>query len=168
MERVTGRKQAIMTESLKGQLMTGACDTCQATVKGPSFWVSLHNSRWCSPTNTSTTGQPFLVLNWVYADIFEEIVGVSKYVTARDTLQANMPEAKERWLGLTPERSKEKYITCLDLTMFDDWLPQMNVIYYHAISVQLLTMGHKRNLLSSLPEPRGSMTSKKGTPFSPT
>ena len=107
-------------------------------------------------------------MNWVYADIFEEIVGVSKYVTARDTLQANMPEAKERWLGLTPERSKEKYITCLDLTMFDDWSPQMNVIYYHAISVQLLTMGHKRNLLSSLPEPRGSMTSKKGTPFSPT
>lgn len=37
------------------------------------------------------------------------------------------------WLGLTSKEAQKGYITCRDLRTYDDWLPQLNTIYYHAI-----------------------------------
>jgi len=45
------------------------------------------------------------------------------------------------WLDLTPRKAQKRYITCRDLRMYDDWLPQ---VYYHAIMQQLHVSGHMK------------------------
>ena len=51
---------------------------------------------------------------------------------------------KGEWLGLTANEAKKRYITCMDLTKYDDWLPQLNTIRFQAIMQQLHATGHKK------------------------